>query len=100
MKYPGRTTYPSHSSMRLLRHISQIGASTFEFENVQKEQIHATDTFFVFRLESRARENTSMSVFCDVVLLTLLLLELCEEFSALSRIGLFFSTGIFPRSML
>ena len=86
MKYPGRTTY----NMRLLRHISQIGASTFEFENVQKEQIHGTDTFFVFRLESRARENTSMSVFCDVVLLTLLLLELCEEFSALSELVFFF----------
>ena len=62
MKHP-RENCPNHSCMRLLRHF-HIGASTFEFENVQTKHIHGTNTFFVFRLESRARENTSTSVFC------------------------------------
>ena len=95
MKHPRRANCPNHSCMRLLRHISHIGASTFEFENVQTEHIHGTNTFFVFRLESRTRENTSTSVFCDVVLFIFLLLELCEEFSALCRICLFLFRAMF-----
>ena len=54
---------------------------------MQNEHIHGTDTFFFFRLESEARENTSMIVCCDVVPLVFLLSD--------ANLGRYVDIGVF-----